>query len=100
MNNTLYPFQGVPGTGVLYVTGADAAITNLQKGSRTVLASNVHATEPAYVRIAGSGAATNKDVCIPAGKQLAISKDADETVGRIFSNAAGSCHIICGNGIA
>lgn len=95
----LYPFQPDQGTGVLYVTGADAAITNLIAGCRTVLCTNTHATEPAYVRIAPSGAATNKDTCIGPGRTLGITKGADETVGRVFSAGAGSLHIICGTGL-
>jgi hypothetical protein len=94
----IYPFQPDAGTGLGYVTGADAAITNLQKGCRSVLVTNRHATEPVYVRIAESGAATAADACVPALSQKVFTKDADAVIGRIFSAAAGSAHVICGNG--
>lgn len=98
MSNGIYPFQPALGSGLGYVTGASAAITNLQPGCRSVLVTNRHATETVYVRIGASGNASAADVPVPPYSQRIFTKDADNVTGAIFSAGAGSAHVICGNG--
>lgn len=95
----LTPFAPHFGSGSIVAPGAATASTELGRGNKSICITNLN-TVVSYVRTGPSDVeATTADYPIPASGQVVISKSDDDThIAYITAGAAGSLHIMSGEG--
>jgi hypothetical protein len=88
------------GSGVTVATSTTSGTTTIGDGNKTLLFTNLDATNAVYVRTSkGSSTATAADLIVRAGQQITISKDQDhDTVAHIAAAGTPSMNIIAGEG--
>lgn len=94
------PFMPSFGQGATVAPSGTSASSIIGNGSKTLLLSNLSATEICYVRVGQPGiVATTADLPVLPNRQIAIQKAHDEfTVAYISGGGTGNLHILPGEG--